>query len=52
MVVSTLNFMETFITRGETCDALSKSVGQMDQLYQRRNMAVFSFRVDSQNLWS
>ena len=52
MVVSTLNFMETIIARGEICDALSKSVGQLDQLDQSRNMADFSFREDSQNLGS
>jgi len=52
MVVSTLNLVETFIARGETCDALSKSIGQLDQLDQSRNMAEFSFREDSQNLGS
>jgi len=27
MIVSTLNLVETFIASGETCDALSRSVG-------------------------
>jgi len=31
MIVSTLNLVETFITRGETCDALYRSVGQLDR---------------------
>jgi len=31
MVVSTLNLVETFIARGETYDALSRSVGQLDR---------------------
>jgi len=31
MVVSTLNLVETFITSEETCDALSRSVGQLDR---------------------
>jgi len=52
IVVSTLNLVETFIARGETCDALSKSVGQLHQLDQGRNMADFSFREDLQNLGS
>jgi len=30
-VVSTLSLMETFIARGETCDALSRSVGQLNR---------------------
>jgi len=43
----TLNLVETFIARAETCDALSRSVGQLDR---SKNMADFSFREDSQNL--
>jgi len=31
MVVSTLNLVETFIVMGETCDALSRSVGELDR---------------------
>jgi len=31
MVVSTLKLVETFIASGETCDALSRSVGQLDR---------------------
>jgi len=31
MVVSTLNLVKTFIERGETCAALSTSVGQLDR---------------------
>jgi len=31
MVVSTLNLVETFIARGETIAALSRSVGQLDR---------------------
>jgi len=31
MVVSTLNSMETFIASGQTYDALSRSVGQLDR---------------------
>jgi len=30
MVVSTLKLVETFIARGETCDALSRSSGQLN----------------------
>jgi len=29
--MSTLNLVETFIARGETCDALSRSVGQLNR---------------------
>jgi len=29
--LSTTNLVETFIVRGETCDALSRSVGELDQ---------------------
>jgi len=49
MVVLTLNLVETFIAMEETCDALSRSVGQLDR---SRNMADFSFLEDSQNLGS
>jgi len=31
MILSALNLVETFITRGETCDALHNSVGQLDR---------------------
>jgi len=49
MVISTLNLVETFIVRGETCDAFSRSVGQLDWKWKydgSRNMADFSFRED------
>jgi len=51
MIVSTLNLVETFIAMGETCDALYRSVGQLDRKQKyggSRNMADFSFREDSQ----
>jgi len=31
MVVSTLNLVETFIANEETCDALSRSLDQLDR---------------------
>jgi len=31
MIVSTLTLVETFIARGETCEALYKSVSQLDR---------------------
>jgi len=34
MVLSTSNLVETFIAKGETCDALSRSVGELDRKYK------------------
>jgi len=31
MIVSTLNLVETFVARGETCEALYRSVGQLNR---------------------